>query len=510
MKMAEISQTSRKVARNTIFLYIRMLLLMCIGLFTSRVVLNALGAEDYGTYNVVYSIVMMFTVISNSVSSAESRFLAYEIGKGDGGRLKKVFSGAVVIQILCSILLIILTETLGVWYLHNHTILPPGRENAAMWVLQFSMVLLIIQLFSIPFNCTIIAHEDMKAFAWISVLEGTLKLGVAFALFLTGGDKLILYSVLMALVALLVRGTYALFCRRHYPETTGRLETDWKLIGPMLSMSGWSATAYGIGTFNTHGINLLSNSAFGVGVNAGRGIASQVENIVRQFVNNFLTAINPVITKTYAKGDTDYCFAVVRKGCKFSYLIVLLFAIPFLFESDYLLTLWLGTVPEGASIFTKLVIFCVMADTMMNSLGQLIMANGKVRTYFILTSVISSCTFIGAWAAFKGGLPAESAYFITIAVTLILFIVRTVLANRLTGFPIRTFLKENVLPLMAVSLISILSTWAVHHFASLPDFWNMVVTVLACAISLCTSSFLLALTPGEREFVLKSFSLWKK
>lgn len=498
-----ISQTSRRVARNTVLLYVRMLFLLCIGLFTSRVVLRTLGVDDYGTYNVVYSIVMMFTVISSSVSGAESRFLAYEIGRGDAERLKKVFSGAMVIQIICCILLVVLGETLGVWYLRNHTVLPPGRETATVWVLQFSIILLIIQLFSIPYNCAIIAHEDMKVFAWISILEGVLKLGATLALCLVKADKLTVYAVLMALTALIVRGTYSFYCRRHYPETSGPLQTDWKIVGSMLSMSGWSATAYGVGTFNTQGINLLSNAAFGVGVNAARGVASQVENIVRQFVNNFLTAINPTITKTYAKGDREYCFEIVRKGCKFSFLIVLLFAVPFLFESEYLLALWLGEVPDGAAVFTSLVIICTMTDTMMNCLAQLIIANGRVSIYYLLTSLISAFTFVGSWAAFRRGFPAEAAYVIAVVVNLGIFVMRLVLARRLTGFPIMTFLRKNVIPLVSVASLSILITAAVSHFTDFSGFWNCVAVILTSTISICLSAYILAFTPGERKYILE-------
>ncbi|MCQ2168258.1 MAG: oligosaccharide flippase family protein [Bacteroidales bacterium] len=493
---------SGKVARNTILLYVRMLVLMVIGLFTSRIVLKCLGVDDYGTYNVVYSLVMMFTVISGSVSGAVNRFLAYELGKEDGKRLKKAFSSAVLIQIACSLLLILIGETLGIWYLRNHVDIPAGRETAAMWVFQCSVFLLVVQLFSIPFNCAIIAHEDMKAFAWISILEGVLKLAVAFALYAFPADKLKVYAVLMVAVSLAVRSAYALYCRKHYEETSGGLVLDRDVVRSMLSMSAWSATAYGVGAFNTQGVNLLSNAAFGVRINAARGIASQIENIVRQLVSNLLTALNPQITKSWASDDRQYCFSIVRKGCKFSYLIVLLFAIPFLFEADYLLDLWLEEVPESASLFTKLAIFCVMCDMMSNSLGQLIMAEGRVGMYYSLLSVISSLSFTGSWIAFSHGFPAHYSYCISITVFCLIAFMRLNLAGK-RGFPLKPFIREVLLPLIAVTVLSSALSYIPYRLLEGKEPWRLIATASTGVISICALSFILVLTGGERNYLKK-------
>lgn len=494
------------MAKNTLLLYFRMLLLLFVGLFTSRIVLQCLGVEDYGTYNVVYSVIMMFTVLSNSINSSVSRFLAYEIGTGDGDRLKNVFSGAVIIQIGMCVLMVVLAETLGLWYFHNGLNIPEGRSDSAMWVFQASVILLAIQLMSLPFNCAIIAHEDMKAFAGISLLEGFLKLAIALILLYSGADKLILYAILMASVALIVRITYALYCKRHYQETLGALSWDWQTIRSMLSLGAWSFTAQGVGVFNTQGVNLLTNSFFGVAVNAARGVAGQIENITRQFVSNFLTALNPLITKTWAEGNRDYCFELVRKGCKFSFLIALLIAVPFIFESEFILSVWLGRVPEGAAVFTTLTILCVLSDMMSNSLAQLVIANGRVARYYVITSCVSALTFLLSWLAFANGMPAYLSYCLSVAVFCIIAIIRLMAVSRMCGFPVLPFVRETVYPVLIVSAGSVIATWLPCHFMT-GGIVRSCVCIVVALVSVCVLSFALALTPGERQYVVERFRI---
>lgn len=276
-----ISENSRRIARNTLLLYFRMLLMMIIGLYTSRVVLDALGETDYGVYNAVGSMVMVFTFITTSVSSAISRFLAVELGKGDGSRLRKVFSAGLAVQLIFAAALVILAETAGLWFLNERMNIPPDRMQAARLVFHCSLGVLVVNLLSVPYNATIIAHEKMSAFAFISILEAVLKLSVALVLYLTLHDKLSLYAFLTLAVALLVRLTYGLYCRRHFPESRGRLELDRSLIREMASFSGWSFFGSSAYVFNTQGVSSVGNIVFGVAFNAARGVALWVENIVK-------------------------------------------------------------------------------------------------------------------------------------------------------------------------------------------------------------------------------------
>ena len=563
MSEGKISERSRRVARNTLLLYLRMLLLLVIGLFTSRLVLQALGEQDYGTYNAVYGMVMMFTLLSGSMSNAISRYMAFELGAagvsgfsgsagdsssdaaaGGGERLRKLFCSAILIQLALVLLLALLVPTLGEWYLSTRMVIPEGSLGKARLVMYASALLLAIQLFSIPYNAVIISREKMKVFAYISVLEAALKLAVAFYLLYTPYDKLICYALCMPAVALLIRSTYAIHCRRSYPECRGAVIIDMGAVRGILGLGGWSFAAGAASTMNTHGLGILSNRFFGVGVNASRAIATQVEGIIKQFVSNFLTALNPQITKSWAEGNRDYCFALVAKGCKFSSLIVLAFAVPFAFEAQTLLELWLGdVVPEGAALFTSLSLFCLLADMGANSIFQLVLSTGRVAKYYIVTSLISLLAYILAYISFALGGQAHNAYLSCLGVYLICDLVKLLLARGLTGLSLRPFFKEVVLPCLGVGLASALfalvpwlllgggsgfgscfgsgfGSGAGACFASgagsvaglaggsvLPPLASAAIVCASSLIGFGLSAWLLALTPGEKSWLL---SLLKK
>ncbi len=532
MSEGKISERSRRVARNTLLLYLRMLLLLVIGLFTSRLVLQALGEQDYGTYNAVYGMVMMFTLLSGSMSNAISRYMAFELGAagvsagasgsdaagatgsdsaGGGERMRKLFCSAILIQLALVLLLALLVPTLGEWYLSTRMVIPEGSLGKARLVMYASALLLAIQLFSIPYNAVIISREKMKVFAYISVLEAALKLAVAFYLLYTPYDKLICYALCMPAVALLIRSTYALHCRRSYPECRGAVIIDMGAVRGILGLGGWSFAAGAASTMNTHGLGILSNRFFGVGVNASRAIATQVEGIIKQFVSNFLTALNPQITKSWAEGNRDYCFALVAKGCKFSSLIVLAFAVPFAFEAQTLLELWLGdVVPEGAALFTSLSLFCLLADMGANSIFQLVLSTGRVAKYYIVTSLISLLAYILAYISFALGGQAHNAYLSCLGVYLICDLVKLLLARGLTGLSLRPFFKEVVLPCLGVGLASALFAlvpWLLLGGSVLPPLASAAIVCISSLIGFSLSTWLLALTPGEKSWLL---SLLKK
>lgn len=499
--MSDISRNSARVARNTLLLYARMLLMMVIGLFTSRVVLKSLGVTDFGVYNAVYEMVMLFSVISGSVSNAISRFMAYEIGREDVQRQKKVFSSAMMIQTMMSALLLILSFTLGLWYLKSMMVLPADRAEAAFWVLACSAGMMTVQLYSIPYNSTIIANEDMKAFAYISILEALLKLGVACLLWFASSDKLVVYSLLMLGVAVVTRSAYALYCHRHFAVTRGRWVIDWATIRSMLSFSGWSMLGNGVSVLNTRGVGLLANAWFGVGINAARGVAMQVENIVKQFITNFLTALNPQITKSWSAGSSEYSYHLVSKGCKYCYLMTLLFVIPFAFEADMILQLWLGDVPPYAAVFTRLTLVCLVMDMMANSLFQLILSTGRISRYYTVTSLLMSLVFAGSWVAFAMGAEAQSSYWIFIAVYVFVDAAKLFFAHREAGMPVRPFFREVMLPCAVVTLSSVLVCGLLWYF--MPEGWLRLLLILILGtLAMISATFIFAMTPGERSFVL--------
>ena len=291
------TSNNKRIAKNTLMLYMRTMLTMAITLFTSRVILQVLGVDDYGIYNVVGGFVAMFGIVSGALTSSISRFLTFELGKGDTSRLNKIFCTSLNIQICISLLIVLLGELIGLWFLNYKMNIPPERLLAANWVLHCSLIAFAINLISIPFNAAIIANERMSTFAYVSILEVSCKLIIVYMLYLSPIDKLISYAILMVCVSLVVQSVYAIYCKRYFPECTYHRYFDKSLIKQMTGFAGWTFFTNGAMLFNTQGINILINIFFGVSVNAARGIATQVEAAVMRFVNDFTTAINPQITK---------------------------------------------------------------------------------------------------------------------------------------------------------------------------------------------------------------------
>ena len=463
----QISDNSRRIARNTLALYSRMLILMVIGLFTARIVLGALGIEDRGVYDTVGSFVSMMAIVTSSLSTAISRFLTVEIGKGDTASLKKVFATANAIMLIVAAVVILIAEPVGLWYIDNVMNLPDGRLSAARWVFQFSLATFVINMLSVPYNATIIAHEKMSAFAVIGVVEGVCKLLVALALLKVSMDKLILYALLMCCVALLVRFLYASYCRRCFEESRTGVRFDKE----------------------------YSRQMFG-------GIAFNVENMVKQFVTNVLQAINPQITKSFVSGDTDYSFNLVCKGAKYSFLIIFILAVPFLFEAEMLLALWLKAefVPEGTALFTRLTLLCLLLDLLMTSSSTLVQASGRIRKFYIVTSCITFLIFPLTWIAYRLGAPAYVCYLVFIGVYVINDIVKLFLMREIVGFPISLFMKEVILKVLPVVVITLLLTFLVCKLVPAGG-WRLLAVLFTGTVSTCITTYTFALTEGERAFV---------
>lgn len=494
-----ISDDNRRIARNTVMLYCRMLLLLVIGLYTSRVVLRQLGVDDYGVYNVVGGVVTIFTVVTGSVTQAIVRFLTVAIGKKDSLQVRKVFSASMIIQLILAALVVLLVETVGLWFLHTQMNIPPGRMHAAGIVLQCSTAILVLNMLSIPYNACITAHENMSVFAGISVLEGALKLLLALLLSLSAFDKLVTYAALMVAVALIIRICYASYCRRHYSHVVSFERPDKALFKNMFSFSGWNFLGSGTYLVNTHGINLLSNLFFGVAVNAARGVASQVESIVKQFVSNFLTAINPQITKSYACGDSEKSFTLVLKGSKFTFGVIWFCTLPVIFEAETILGLWLVNPPEGAALFLRLTLIGLLADMFTNPLLTLTLATGKIRSYYLITSIISLMAFPLSWILFRMGFPAWTSYLVFIVVYVGVDVARIIICNRLCGFPVKSFLSlaGSAAAVAAISLFFAAAIWY-----SLDAGWmRFVLTIAVGTVASLVFSWLLLLTPGEKSFI---------
>lgn len=502
----QLSENSRRLARNTLLLYFRMFLLLLIGLFTSRVVLRTLGVDDYGVYNVVGGVVTVFTFLTNSISAAISRYLAVGLGKGDPARLQRIFSTGVLIQLGLSLLLVLLTETVGLWWLNHRLIIPDGRLEAARWVLHCSLGVLVVTLLAVPYNAAIIAHERMSAFALISLGEALLKLGVALLLFFSPFDKLISYAVLMLAVAVLVRSAYGLYCRRFFAETRGPLVYDGALTREMTAFAGWSFFGSSGYVLNTQGAGQIVNLFFGVAVNAARGVALQIENTVKQFVSNFLTALNPQITKSWAAGEREYCFELVRKGAKYAWLVILACFIPVFGEAEWLLGIWLGPdkVPPYAPAFVRLALVGLLVDLAGNSLHTLVQATGRVRRFYLVTGLTSYLGLPLTWLCFRLGMGPSLAYVVFIAVYLAVFVERMLLVRQLTAFPLRPYLQLLAL-LVMTSAFSLVFPLLALSFDWAP-LWRLLFGALLGWATLAHFTWHYLLTPGEQGWILQKLS----
>ena len=479
----------------------RTILVMVITLFTSRVVLNTLGVEDYGIYNVVGGMVAMFAVISGALSSSISRYITFELGKGnDPKRLNAIFSTSVNIQIGISLLIAVLGEIIGIWFIYNKMTIPAERVSAAFWVLQCSLLSFCINLISVPYNACIIAHEKMSAFAYVSLLEVTLKLLVVYLLWISPIDKLVAYAILLVAVSIIIRLVYGIYCKRHFSEANYHFIVDKSLTKEMTSFAGWNFFTNTCYIFNTQGVNLLINSFFGLTLNAARGIATQVDTAIMQFVNNFMTALNPQITKSYAAGEYDHMNSLVCRGAKFSFFLVLLFTLPVYLETEYILRLWLKIVPEHTVVFLRLTMIGSMVSMLGNTGYVACMATGNIKRYVLILTTVGCLVFPLTWIAFTFGFPAEAAYASYILVYLGVDIIRLFLMKQMLEFSPLMFVKGVIMPIAIVTIFAFITPYAVHCFFE-ESFVRLLAVVAVSTISSIICIELFGLTASERTFI---------
>lgn len=501
--MTDTTSSNKRIAKNTLLLYFRTIFIMLITLYTSRVILEQLGVNDYGIYNVVGGVVATFAVLSSALSSAISRFITYELGKGNSNklRLKAIFSTSINIQIALSIIILILGEIIGGWFLNNKMTIPAERMWAANWVLHCSLITFCINLISVPYNAIIIAYERMSAFAYISILEVSMKLGICYLLIVSLWDKLVSYSILIVIVSIIIRFVYSCYCRHHFTESRYIWVKDYKLIKEMSSFAGWNFFTNLAYIFNTQGISILINIFFGVTLNAARGLASQVETAVMQFVNNFTTAINPQITKSYAANEKQQMFSLICRGAKFSYLLLLFFALPLMIETEYILTLWLKNIPEMTVTFVRLTLIGSMVNILGNSCYTACMATGNIKRYVIWVTSAGVLAFPLTWIAYKLGLPAESSYIIYIIVYMIVNATRLYIMKGLLAFPIKMFIQNVIIPVCLTTVLSIILPILIIDYIR-PGFLRLVIVCIVSFISVGFVTTFIGLTKSERKKIM--------
>ena len=499
--MPATSENSKRIAKNTLLLYFRMLFMMGVSLYTSRVVLNTLGVEDFGIYNVVGGFITMFTALSGSLSSSISRFITFELGKENMQRLKTVFSTGVNIQLGMSVLVVVLAETIGIWFLNNKMSMPIDRLDAAKWVFQCSIFTFVLNLLSVPYNAAIIAHEKMSAFAYISVVEVTLKLLIVYMLTVSPFDKLKSYAVLLLCIGAVIRFIYEYYCKRHFKECKYHVVFDKSILKEMTSFAAWSFFGNGVYMFNTQGINILMNLYFGVAVNAARGVATQAEAALKQFVNNFTMAVNPQITKSYAQNDLGYMHKLVCRSAKYSAFLMMFFAVPIILETQAILTLWLKTVPDYATVFLQWIVISSFMDTVFaNSLVTSMFATGRIKKYQIVVTTIACLVFPLSWFAFKMGFEPQVGYIIYFIIYTILVFVRLYLLRNMIKLSIRMYVREVLYKVILVMAICFALPSLLLIIMDAGYMRLLLVCVTSLIVTVATEYYI-GLTKNERFFV---------
>ena len=498
------SENNKRIAKNTLFLYFRQLLVMAVSLYTVRVVLAALGEEDYGIYNVVGGFVTMFNILSGALSIAISRFITYEMGQPDMtvSRLQHIFSSSILIQIGMGLLISLLIGTFGVWFVEYKMVIPAERLDVTFYVLWFSTISFFINLLSIPYNALIIAHEQMKAFAYISILEVALKLLVAYLLIVVPVDKLWLYALSMVLVALIVRFAYVVYCKRHFAECRFVWGLDKDLLKRMFTFSGWAFLGNGAVILKDQGSNILLNLFGGPVVNSARGIAMQVNTAAYSFVTNFMQASNPQITKNYAAGDLAAMHSLIIKSGKFSFFIMLILLLPLSANIDYVLKLWLVNVPAHTTNFVVLTLIYSLVDCFVNPLITGTLAQGNIKPYEIALTGIYLVNFVASYVCLKLGMVVESVFVLNIIFKAFVLVALLVHSRSKYSFQVIRFCRECLFPTLGVSVITVLLI-CILPVTEAVDFGLFVVDTLLIVLLSCMIVFAVGMTKKERVYIIK-------
>lgn len=490
---------SKRIAKNTVMLYIRMLLMMAVTLYTSRIILEALGVDDYGIYNLVAGFITLFSFISNALTNAIQRYLNVAIGKRDNDLFRSIFSTSIIIFVLLSIVIVVIAETIGLWFVNTQLNVANERMIAVNWVFQFSVLVFVFNMVRSPYNAAIIAHEKMDFYAVVSVGEVLLRLGVVFLLQLFDLDKLILYSVLYFVTIVVINIVYHIYCVRKFEACRFRFIWDRKMFKELLSFSGWSLLGQTAVVGRTQGENFLINHYHSVSANAAQGVSHQVNGAVNQFVSNFQTAFNPQLVQTYATGEMQEHIKLLCRACKFSYYLLLMLVIPTVSNLDVLLSTWLTVVPQYSKEFCLYGLCSYLLLSLSSPMSTTIFANGNIRNYQISLMAANIIGLILSFIALKMGLAPYSTALVSVIVQLIILVLRFYYCHKVCPIGIMYFLKTVIVPLIIVSTLSLVIPLVLYRF----DF-NIWETLGICFIDLTWIAcivYFLGLNKTEKLFV---------
>lgn len=498
--MSNHSANNKRIAKNTMVLYVRMFVMMFIGFFTARITLNALGVDDYGINNVVGGLVSMFSLLSSSLTSASSRFITFALGKGDFDEQKRTFSTTVNIHIILAVVVVLAIETVGVWFLNHKLNIPPDRMVAAHWVLQCSVVSFALGLLSVPYNSSIIAHERMSTFAYLTIFDAVCKLIVVGSIYYYGGDKLILFSVLSLLPLVIRQGIYVWYCKHNFEECVYEYRWDKKIFREMFAFSTWNFIGCTAGLMRDQGVNIVINMFTSPAVNAARGIAMHLNGLIGQFTGNFMVSLNPQITKYYAVGDLTHMHKLIYYGTRFSYYLFMFISIPVIFEIEPILTVWLGEVPAHTVLFTRLVLVLSLIDIFSQTLITAQNATGNIRNYQLVVGGLYLLNLPFSYLLLKMGMIPEITLVVAIVIAIACMITRLCFLRYSIKLRVFDYVLKVVLNGLLVTALSLIAPWFCYHHITSP-LWQFFAVCGASVVSSALAIYYIGCCSSERNMI---------
>lgn len=499
--MALSESSNKRLAKNTVFLYCRTLILLVIGVFTSRITLEVLGIDNYGIVNVVSGFVAMFTLVSGSLTTACQRFITFELGR-ERSNVHEVFNTSVIVHLVLSAFVVIIAETIGLYFVNQKLNLPETEFVAIQWVYQCSIISFVISLINIPYNAIIIAHEKMSVFAYISLLEGVLKLLIVIALLYINSNKLILYSILGLGTSIIVRLTFQFYCRKTFKNLV-KVNLTFKpaMLKNIFGFAGWSFIGNTATILSNQGVNMILNIFCGVVVNAARGIAVMIENVVNNFVYNFTTALNPQITKSYAANDVIRFEKLIEMGMRYSFFLMIIIVIPLIIVCNDILHVWFTEVPEYTTLFVQLTLINALIITIGSPFLTALLATGKIRLYQIIAGGITLLNLPGSYLLLKFNFPPSSTYLLLITISFCSFLIRLIFVKSYSNIRMRKIAGSFLIKLLPVGLLSFLFSYLLSISIYHQDIFGLALFAIVSCLTTMVNIYVFGLGKDDQTKV---------
>lgn len=489
---------NKRIAKNTLILYARMFLTVGISLYTTRLVMGNLGVSDYGLYSIIGGFTSMMYLVTTSISGGVSRFLTFQLGKGDIETLRKVFSTSVIILLAFSLLVLLIGEVGGIWYISHKLNIEPGRLEAAHWVYQFTLLAFILEFLSIPYNSSIVSHERMKAFASVTILDVVIRLVIAIAISFEPFDRLVYYAMLMCLNQVVLRLVYYVYCKRYFVECSFTFVFDWGIFKSILGYCSWAILTTAICMISSTGLSLMLNAFYGTVVNAAQSISGQIMGQVGAFANNFSKALAPQITKKYASGELTRSLTLVYSGAKFSFLLLFFPILPILFEVDFVLDFWLKETPPFADMFVCMTLINALINNLMSMPYVLTTATGDIRNNELYVGLVYLIPFPLSYFLLQMGYPPYVTVISSIIVNIVSFYPRVMVSRKYSGISFSVYAAKVLLPLSYIVSLSLLVQLLLHYLL-LPSWNRLLLSGFLSVASVASLCYLIALSPNERK-----------